>query len=81
MPNLWCCTRLQSPDHDLDVYADGLRVGRVFRATLTGNVEQWLWFMQLKQQKAGVQYSGQGETLEEAMTAFETTYRQASAAL
>jgi hypothetical protein len=79
MPNLWCCTRLLSPDYDFDVYADGLRVGRVYRTTLDGNGEQWLWFMQLKQQTAGVQYSGQGETLEAAMIAFEANYSQASA--
>jgi len=81
MPYLWCCTRLLSPDHDLDVYADGLRVGRVYRTTLDGSSEQWLWVMQLKQQKTGVQYSGQGETLEDAMIAFEANYSQASAPL
>jgi hypothetical protein len=77
MTSVWCCVRPGSPaEDDFNVYADGVRVGRVYQATFEGDVEAWCWFIQVTHYQPGVQYAGQSDTLKGAMTAFEINYRR-----
>jgi len=63
-------------EDEFNVYAGGVRVGRVYRTTLVTNGEAWCWFIQRKHHQPGVQYAGQAETLESAMAAFRINYHR-----
>jgi hypothetical protein len=77
LTSVWCCARPGSrTEDDFNVYADGVRVGRVYQTTLSGEVEAWCWFIQVTHYKTGVHYAGQSDTLESAMAAFEINYRR-----
>jgi hypothetical protein len=63
-------------DDDFDVLADGVTVGRIFRAAASPGGSPWMWTLAFGHHKDRTPTHGYAETREAAMAAFAKSWRR-----
>jgi hypothetical protein len=66
----------QWSDDDFDVLANGVAVGRIFKANAAPVGSPWMWTLAFEHHKARAPTHGYAATREAAMTAFAKSWRR-----